>query len=155
MSSSSSLKNRLNNHQDYNIGVTYDNSYLRPYNDCHPGDIARPIGRPDGPKICIRNPNSLPQAQNKESAHEHFLINKKNNRYNLYGGGVVRNRLNNTCDVIDYLRHDKQNIDYTSGNCDEMIPNQKYLMYNKFIPNEIPYNGLGFPNNLKARYYKY
>jgi hypothetical protein len=60
MTTSAKLKQRLNEGNLYKFGGTdsvmtgQDNSYVRPWGNCHPDFYEIPIGHPDGVKMCVR-----------------------------------------------------------------------------------------------------
>lgn len=56
MSSSFRLKMRKSEPEIWSFPPWYD-TYIRPFNDCHPDYYTVPIGGPEGPKMCVRKRN--------------------------------------------------------------------------------------------------
>lgn len=143
MTSSVLIKKRL---QEGNIWKFGDESshYIRPVNDCLPGDIAIPIGNTWGAKICIR-----PQQrdQNIQINQTNDMIDKMIPYAGLNRGSV---NLYDPSKRYPIQQWNPQRYE------DRRIPNESLLLQNDYLRWPIKYNATGLetihapPMNRKA-----
>ena len=162
MSSSYRLKKRIESGA-FDFGSDPSTHYINPFTECHPGDLAIPIGREDGVKVCMKS-----QYQPKDTLLENAAKGKKINAlyksYNLYyPSAEFQNRPFNPwpeggMDRQDLLRKDyiKVPIRYNGTGLENMrqISGQEFAygwqVVNK--PPVIPEQELPWPNNFDVTF---
>lgn len=130
MTSSVLIKKRLQEGAIWKFGDE-SSHYIRPVNDCLPGDIAIPIGNTWGAKICIR-PQQLDQ--NIQADHNAAMINKMEPYVGLNRGSV------NLYDPSKALPVQQWNPQRYK---DRRIPNESLLLQNDYLRWPIRYNSTG------------
>lgn len=130
MTSSVLISKRLQEGAIWDFGDV-SSHYIRPVNDCFPGDVAIPIGNSWGAKICVR-----PQG-----------LNQTNELNNLYGdmekyskyAGLNRGSVNLYDPSIKRPIQQWNPQRYE----DRRIPNESLLLQNDYLRWPIRYNGTG------------
>lgn len=82
MSSSFRLKERKES-GNWEFGSSPFDHYIIPFGECYPGDVATPIGRPDGVKVCHKS-TFIPKDTLLENSKKGEKINGLYKSYNIY-----------------------------------------------------------------------
>ena len=130
MSSSYRLKRRKEDAEKWDFGP-YWSHYVKPFNECYPGDMAIPIGNEGGVKVCIRREYLERNKPKKDSLLERSkkgeTINGLYKSYNLY-------------------QPDKEFQERPFNPWPEGGMDRETLIANDYIKSPIRYNTTGFDN---------
>lgn len=126
MSSSYRLRKRQETNA-FEFGSDWSSHYIRPFNNCYVGDMAVPIGRPDGVKVCVRNRQESTPDSLVESSTKGNTVNGLYKSYNLY-----------------YPQREFQNRPFNPH--PDAFMDQEDLINKDYLKLPIRYNGTGLEN---------
>lgn len=145
--SSNKLRNRRQNADQLSFG-RWEDHYIRPYGECHPDYVAVPMGRVDGPKICIKKKDPC---TGHPVSHQGFEDRKypPEQKYHKF-----------KADMYDMEREEPVQLHNPYSYGDRRMPNESFLIRNDYVKSEIKYDGHGLtplltPGDVKFREYAY
>ncbi len=158
MTASFKLRKRMEDAKTWSFGAEtptsmsgMDNSYVRPFGECHPDFYAIPIGQPWGVKMCVRRP-MVPEAIN--------MVEEEQKEKGMRDRGYWRAAVN----LYDPEAKEPTQLWNPLKFQNRRIPYETELLEKDYIRGEIEYSGTGInpttlpTNDRHARgkpYYQY